>query len=569
MTNARSAEGRTIESRTLRTVGLAAVLLTSGLAAACVGKLGDSPSPSGGGPAMDPLACATGVHPGEAPIRRMTRFEYNNTVRDLLGDTSAPANSFAADEESLGFNNQASTLVVTQLLAEQYMNASEALAKTAVTDVVKLTGCDAVKVGNDACGAQFIESFGKRAFRRPLDDDGRAMLKSVFTAGAAMPGGFNTGIRLVIEAALQSPQFLYRVEFGMPNPTSDGAIKLDDYEVASRLSYLLWGSMPDDTLFAAAAAGELQAPEQVAAQAKRMLADPKAHDAVRNFHEQWLKVSKIDTIDKDDAVYPSYKPAMRAMWKAETLAFVDDVIFGSKGDLSTLLTASYTMMNAEVAAFYGVSNGPTGSGFVHVDLDPKQRSGLLTQPSVLAVTSHPNQSSPVHRGKFVREQLLCQQLPPPPANLKIVPPAVDPNATTRQKFAEHDTDPACSGCHHLMDPIGVGFEHYDALGQWRDTDHGFPVDATGEVKDSKDVDGKFDGVVDLSQRLAGSEQVRACVVSQWFRYGHGRPETTDDACTMKKLGTAFQQGKYSIQELLVAITQTDAFLYRKPVVASP
>jgi hypothetical protein len=225
------------------------------------------------------------------------------------------------------------------------------------------------------------------------------------------------------------------------------------------------------------------------------------------------------------------------------------------------------MMNADVAAYYGVSGGPSGSSFARVDLDPSQRAGLLTQPSVLAVNAHADQTSPVHRGKFVRERLLCEPISPPPPNVKAVPPPVDPNATTRDRFIQHSNDPYCSSCHHLMDPIGFGFEHYDSIGLWRDQDHALPIDATGMVSDSKDTNGAFNGAVELAQRLSGSEEVRACVVTQWFNYAHGRPSTNEDSCSMGQLKTAFADAKYDIKELLVALTQTDAFLYRKGVAA--
>jgi hypothetical protein len=535
--------------------------LLAGSTAACVGRIGD---PAGGD---GKVACdSAAITPGDAPVRRMTRFEYDNTVRDLLGAQGSAAAAFPADEVSGIFNNQASALVVTDLLAEGYMTAAESLATAAVQDLAGLTGCDPQATGEDACAAQFIDRFGKHAFRRPLDEGGRALLQGIYTAARAK-WDYPTAIRLVVETALESPRFLYRLEFGMPSPGAKGVVKLDDHEVASRLSYLLWGSMPDDALFAAADAGELRTKEQVAAQARRLLADPRARDVIENFHTQWLGLAKLDTVDKDTTVYPKYDAQLKATWRAETMAFVTDVILDGPGDVETLLTAPYTMMNADVAAFYGVSGGPSGSGFERVDLDPTQRAGLLTQPSILAVNAHADQTSPVHRGKFVRERLLCETIAPPPPNVKAVPPPVDPNATTRERFTQHDKDPACATCHRMLDPVGFGFENYDGLGLWRDQDQGLPVDASGEVVGSEDVDGKFVGAVQLAHRLGQSEEVRSCVVKLWFRYGQGRPSTQDDACTVQKLETQFAAAKYDVRELLVALTQTDAFLYRKTVAA--
>jgi hypothetical protein len=498
----------------------------------------------------------------------MTRFEYDNAVRDLLGDTTRPADSFVAEEEALGFNNQATALGVTELLAEQYMDASEAIALRAAKDWKRLLPCDPQKIGEDACAGQFVLAFGQKAFRRPLAAAESARLDQLYAWGKEQYD-FSTGLQLVIQAVLQSPRFLYRVEMGMPDPVkAQGDVTaLDSWEVATRLSFLLWSSIPDDALFAAAAQGALGDAAAIEKQARRMLDDPRAREAVANFHAQWLGLERITTLTKDASVYPAYSPALRPLWEKETLSFLDHVVFDDvKGDVKTMLTAPYSMMNAELAAFYGVT-GPTGAAFEQVSLDPTQRAGLLTQASLLAVNAKPNQSSPIHRGKFVRERLLCQPLQPPPNNLDIQPPPVDPKATTRDKFAQHSSDPACAGCHTLMDPIGFGFEHYDGIGQWRAQDHGLPVDATGALTATRDSDGAFDGAVALAARLAESAEVRECVATQWFRFGYGHGEGKADACAMAQLQEAFRAADYNVKELLVALTRTDAFRYRSVVVA--
>lgn len=559
-------------SRTLRwlpplmaVIASGAVVASGAVIGACTGNLGDTPDPIG---QVTEDVCATGVHPGGAPIRRMTRFEYNNAVRDLLGDATRPADAFVAEEEALGFNNQATALGVTQLLAEQYMEASEGIAARAAKDWTKILPCDPAKVGEDACATQLIASFGQRAFRRPVAVAEATRLQQLYAWGK-QKYDFSTGLQLVIQAALQSPRFLYRVEMGMPDPLKDQAdvTPLDSWEVASRLSFLIWSSIPDDELFAAAEADGLQDAASIEKQARRMLEDPRARDAVANFHAQWLELSRIETLSKDAAIYPSYTPSLRPLWEKETLSFLEHVVFDdAKGDVKTIFTAPYSMMNAELAAFYGVT-GPKGEGFEQVSLDPKQRAGLLTQASLLAVNSKPNQSSPIHRGKFVRERLLCQPLPPPPNNVNIQPPEIDPKATTREKFSQHSSDPACTGCHTLMDPIGFGFESYDGIGQFRTTDHGLPVDTTGLLTGTRDSNGAFDGAVELAARLGDSADVRECVATQWFRYGYGHGEEKADACAMNQLQGAFKASGYNVKELLVALTRTDAFRYRNVVVA--
>jgi hypothetical protein len=525
--------------------------------AACTGTIGDRGDGVGQGQSS---LCVN-----ESPMRRMTRFEYNNTVRDLLGDVTRPADGFVSEESELGFDNQASSLTVSQLLAEQYLEAAETLSADAVADMTTLMdGCD-FGADPDACAADFVARFGRRAFRRPLTADEQSVYVGLYEEGAA---AFDptTGIELVLQAMLQSPAFLYRVEFGLPDPVDHDVVRLNGWEIASRLSYLLWGSMPDDALFQAAELAELATKEQIAAQARRMLADPRARDAVAHFHVQWLGLTYLPTIDKDESIYPDYYDGLRALWLAETRAFVEHVVFEAGGDLETLLTADYTMMNAELASFYGLS-GPSGDAFEPVALDPEQRAGILTQNGVLAMHAKPNQSSVVLRGKFVREQLLCQILPPPPNDVNNTPPDVAPGSTTAEKFAQHSADPACSGCHQLMDPLGIGFEHYDAVGRWRDLDQELPVVSEGEVVATEDIDGPFDGAVELAHKLAESDQVRECVVKEWFRFGFGRTEKPADVCALDQLDELFAASGYDIQELLVALTQTDGFLYRHAVVA--
>ncbi len=540
--------------------------LAAGLGGGCVGNIGDSASGGDSGGAPTPEECKVmGPSPGTTLARRMTRFEYNNTVRDLLGDTTHPADNFPADEVSGVFDNQAAALVVTDLLASGYMTASEGLATNAVKDITKLVGCDISQKSPAVCGAQFISAFGPKAFRHPLTTAEKSLLTNVFDT-ALQKWDYPTAIRLVIQTALQSPHFLYRMEFGKSDPAHPGVMKLDGYEMASRLSYLFWGSMPDDALFAAADNDELATPEQIAAQAKRLLADPRAKQVVEDFHTQWLGLTILDTTTKDATYYPTFTPAMKATWEQETLSFVNHVIFDGEGDLATLLSAPYTMANKDVAAYYGLANGPTGSAFEKVDLDAKQRAGILTQPALMGAYGHADQTAPVQRGRFVRERLLCQIVAPPPANVNAVPPAVDPNVTLRERFKQHEKDPFCASCHHLMDPIGFGFEHYDSIGAWRSKEAGKPVNATGDIVDSEDADGKFDGAIELAHRLVGSNEVHDCMVQQWFTYASGRSQTESDACSVAELQGAFTTGKYDIQGLLIALTQTDAFRYRNPVV---
>ena len=550
---------------------LATATVAGGVLSACVGNIGNPP-PEDTGQGSGPICTDGSLHPGAAPIRRMTSFEYDNTLRDLLGDTTQPAkNNFPKEEEAGGFNNNAANLTVSDDLANKYMLAAEGISKRATADIFKLTRCDSY---DDACATAFIASFGKRAFRRPFTEEDRADFTALYEEGKLQSQAifaadgtpddaridFTQGIQMVIEAILQSPDFMYRVEPVLPGAPKEKAVRLDSYEMASRLSYFLWGSMPDDALFAAADADALSTKEAIAAEARRMLDDPKARLAVGQFHSQWLGYERIRGATKDPAIFPDWSPAIGALMQEETRQFIEHSIFDDAGKLKTLLTASTSYMNADLASFYGVTGSKAdGQDFVRVDLDPSQHAGLLTMGSLMAWYAHTNQTSPVHRGKLVREQFLCTTLKPPPKNF--MAPDVNPKATTRVRFAQHSVDPACAGCHRLMDPIGFGFENIDAVGRFRSTENGLPVDASGKLTDS-DVDGSFSGAIELADRLATSREVEQCYETQWFRWTQGRGDTVEDSCSTGQIDEAFAASGGDIKALILSLTQTDAFLYR-------
>ena len=543
-------------------------ILAAALLAGCTGSIG------GDGERAINDTVAKSLCVVDTPIRRLTRFEYNRTVRDLLGDTSNPADVLPPEEEVAGFNNQAAALTSSDLLIEQYMKVAEDVSARAVGNMGALIqDCDPDLDGNDACASSFIEDFGKRAFRRPLSQPEIDRFKSVFDWAIADAdlGRFEDGIDVVLQAMLQSPSFLYRPELGNGTPIEGDVVPFTSWEMATKLSYMLWNTMPDDALFAAAEADELQTKEQIAAQATRMLEDEKARDLVRNFHTQWLQLTHLDSVTKDTGVYPAYQSSLRGLWKEEIQTFVEQVILEGDGSLETLLTADYSFMNEELASFYGddVLDSVAGTEFQQVQVDPERRAGLLTSAGLMATHANINQSSPVFRGKFVREQLMCNTLPLPPNDLVIEPPQLDPTKTTKEQFEEIGANPACAGCHTLMNPIGFIFEHYDGIGQWRDQQNGKSIDATGEVVQTDDIDGDYDGAIELASALAGSTQVRECVSSQWFRFAYNRTVTAEDSCSVEQLNDVFRASGFSIKALLVALTQTNAFLYRRAVELEP
>jgi hypothetical protein len=560
--------------RFVREASLAAVLAATVAVAASLGACsgdiggpddGTGPGGSSGGTSggTNPAADCANISPGAAPLRRLTQSQYNNVVRDLLGDKTRPADGFPPDQTTGTFSNNAASQTVSPLLAQSYQQAAESLAASAVANTSAILPCDPAKAGEDACAAQFVQTFAKRAYRRPLVQAEVDALVALYTDNR-QGATFQNGIQAVLEAVLNSANFLYMPELGLVDQKKPGdVVPLAPYEMASRLSFFLWNSMPDDTLFAAADAGQLSTVEQITAQAKRMIADPKAHDATRELFDQWMNLKGLAAASKDATTYPAYTAAVKSSMLAETRAFLDYVMWQSDGKVSTLLTAPVSFLDANTASIYGLP-APSGSGLVKTQLDPSQRAGILTQPAVLTTLAKPNQSSPILRGKFVRERFLCQQLPPPPPGLVIVPPEVKPGSTTRQRFGEHDKNPACAGCHSLMDPLGFGFEHFDGIGMFRTTDQGLPVDSTGNVT-SSDVDGPFDGVPDLAKKLAGSKEVQECVATEFYRYTLGRAETDADKCSLDAVKATFATKGQDMRELLVAITITDAFRYRQEV----
>lgn len=531
------------------------------------GESGSGGQSGSGGTPVDVMAekCKQGrpIKPGSSPIRRLNRFEYNNTVRDLLGDDSNPAAEFNKDEEALGFENNASALTVSSATAEKYMLVAEGISDRATNPITKNVTCDPSVVGETECANEFIESFGRRAFRRPLQDDERIMFQGLYEAGR-QAGDFREGIRFVIEAALQAPPFLYRVEFGQAPSASEEYVLLNSFEMASRLSYLFWGSMPDATLFTAAEADELKTKEQIKIQAERMVQDPKARAMVKDFHRQWLDYDRVLGVGggKDAKLFPDWKSKYGPMMLEETNTFVEHVVFDSDHPTyAELMSAPYTFVNDELSVFYGLD--PQVFDMYRKVYPPEGHTvGLLTQGSLMTYYAHSDQTSPTHRGKWVREQLVCGVVSPPPPGADTTPPKVNPDSTARERFEQHTKDETCRACHVLMDPIGFGFENLDAIGRYRTQENGIPIDASGDLTVS-DKDGEFDGVVELSNLLVNGQDGPDCYASQWFRYGNGRGEESDDSCTMYELKKSFREGSLDIKTLIISLTQTDAFLYKK------
>jgi hypothetical protein len=514
------------------------------------GSPGSPGSP--GGPPPDPNAA------GPQPLRRLDRREYNNTVRDLLGDTSHPADRFPSDRDSDFTFRQAG--LVSSLDYATIQDAAETLSVSVEKNLATMAPC--AGTDEEACARDFAISFGTRAYRRPLVDREIESLLQLYKDVRMAPSSLNHagGIKMMVQGMLQSPAFLYHWESGPAAPTVEGkVVRLGHYENASQLSYFLWGSMPDTELFKAAADKKLGTQQELEAQARRMLKDTKARDTVSEFVEQWLGLDQVAERPKDPMVYPEFKDDLKAAMTAEARAFVSNVVFEGDGRLGTLLTAGFSFVNQPLAGVYGMSN-VSGMDLKQANLDGNQRAGLLTQAAFLTVTGGTDGSHPVKRGKKIYERLLCGVLPPPPADVPPPKPA-SAGGTTRQRFDEHGKEACAAGCHGLMDTLGFAFENYDGIGKFRTKDNGGNVDATGTFQ----LDGSmksFNDARDLVKVLASSATVRSCFATQWARFAFRRNETDGDRASLAAIEGAFGQNSNNIQDLLVGVAGARSFRYR-------
>lgn len=516
-----------------------------------------SPSVTGEPTTATPSACSelTEVATGVSRLRRLTRQEYQNALRDVLGTSEALGELIEPDESVGPFPSNAIT-PATDLIIEQYQTAAE--KAVAALNVEALLGCTGAE---STCIDVLLGGFGTKLLRRPLDQTELDEYRALFTL-ATTEDGSASALSTVLVTMLQSPNFLYHVEVGQAGTPRVEPSALEPYELAARLAFFLWKSTPDDALLAAAADGSLTASDVLQAHTDRLLADPRATDAIALFHERLLGVQDVAGVSKDRELFPAFSSEVAEALRQETRSFADYVVRSGDGTLQTLLTSNVAFLSDPLFAFYGASKPADWQLGDATLLNEVERSGLLTRGAFLAMHAHPNQTSPVHRGIAVRENLLCQILPSPPATVNNVAPEPTPTTTTRQRLAQHQADPSCANCHVLIDQVGLGFEHYDATGVYRDVDGPLPVDAVGEViSGGTEASGTFDGAVELSQKLASSSAVADCVTSQWFRFALGRMESEDDACTLERLRTNFSAGGKNVRTLLSQLVQSYAFTH--------
>ena len=503
-------------------------------------------------------ACEVKIEP--SGLRRLQHSEYRQTVRDLFPGVDLPAYVLTDDPDEHGFLNRAELLGVPDLLMNDYRQASAKIATAVASAGKSVTDCDP----SESCGLDFIERLLPKAFGHPVSAEDRAPFESLFKDVFAEKG-FESAHAATVQAVLLYPDFLYRFETeGAPD--GDGLIPVRGYDMANRLSFLFWGSRPDQGLLDAAESGDLNTVEGIADVAKGMLDDPRADDMLTVFHQQWLSMDRIYAEPKDEDKFPEYTAQLRDDMREEADRFTKMVMEGS-ASAAELLTSNKTELTERLAAFYGV-DGIDGDGWTSATLDPDERAGYLTRANWLAAKAHALRGNPALRAVFVDERVFCSnpRTPPEDADTSPIVQEEGKNLTNRELFAARVESEKCAGCHAELDKIGYAFETYDAVGAYRqvEPETGREVDTSSVLEYGLDIDGPIEDAIDLSNKLAESEGVKACVTKNMFTYAVGRSmNNRADRCTISKLKDAFVSSGGDMKAMLLELTQTPAFLYRQ------
>ena len=541
---------------------LLATLLTCNLGGTWTPLVGGSTAGGGtGGTTGSSTQTATNPNalaPGIITLHRLNRVEYNNTVHDLLNTQQTPANSLPADASSYGFDNIADALTVSDAEARVYQSAAESLANEATNpsgaEYSQLVTCSPTADAN-GCLLQSVTNFAYRAWRHP---PAASDIAGVIESAQANAADFPTQLNSAVTAVLLAPDFLFRIELD-PNADPTASHPLSDYELASRLSYFLWSSMPDAALFAAADGGTLHQPEVLVAQTHRMLADPKAAALADNFAGQWLELRQLANATPDPSIYPEWDETLRSAMLSESQAFFNAFVSPGAPAIPALLLADFTFINDRLADHYGYTR-PNSSTVVRTPLPAgSPRGGVLTQGAWLASQAHPDRSGIVARGKFVLGQLLCASPPAPPPDVPALGNTVGFQGTQRDLLQAHVSNATCAACHNAMDPIGFAYEEFDGVGAQRTTDNGFPVDTTGTYISTG---ANFAGAASLGLMITADPRYVPCVVTNLFTYAMGRAPTGDDLTLINTLSQQLTASDSTFPTLIDLIVTSAAFRNR-------
>lgn len=508
--------------------------------------------------------CSAEKHPGTVTIRRMNKAEYNNTVRDLVGLDLKLADAFPSDDVGNGFDNMGDVLTIPPVLLEKYLDAAMTIADRVFEDPAAVSKVFPVPLDASTIekkvetARQNVEAFAARAFRRPITSAEKDRLLAIMTHAFQRDASDAEILKTTVVAILSNPHFIFRVEQDDGASFDDGVRQLSGYELASRLSYFLWSSMPDQRLFDLAASGELQQSDVLQAESRRMLADPKSAALVDNFAGQWLQLRDVTRLTPDPTMFPTVDANLRSAMRRETETFFAAMIREDRSVLE-FLNADFTYVNEQLAQHYGMPD-VKGNEFRKVALTTGRR-GVLTHASILMLTSNPTRTSPVKRGKWILDNILAEPPPPPPADVPELEEGNETLGSLREQLEQHRSNEACAVCHLTMDALGFGLENFDAVGAWRTQDGKFTVDASGALPGGQD----FDGAAELMQILVEDkyEEFCKCLAGKMLTYSLGRGLSSYDRCTVKDCVQSMKQNDYRFSELITAIVTSEPFTMRE------
>ncbi len=507
---------------------------------------------------------ATVFQPAPSTLRRLTVAQYRNSIADLLGAGVTINGTLEADTALSGFASiGAARVSLSATATEQFDTAAFDLAHQALSNTTTraaLVGCAPAGTTDSACATSFITAFGRRAWRRDLTSVEISQYATIATTAAGMLGDFWGGLEYGLAGLLDSPHFLYREELGTADPAVPARRIFSGYELASRLAFLVTNSTPDDTLLDAAKAGKLATTAGLGAEAQRLLASPRAHDAMSNFFSELFELSNLDSLPESPTFFPEVSATLGASMRGETLRVLDDIAFGSGVDYRTLFDTTTTYVNTELASLYGLP-AVTGTDYVRVTLPASgPRAGFLGQASFLAMSSHADTGSPTRRGKFVREVLLCHAVPSAPPDVNTMFPVDAPGATqrtTRQKLEQHRmAGSSCAACHQVMDPVGLGLENFDGVGAYRTMEVGLPIDASGDLDGVAYTDARG-----LGAALKNHPDLGSCLTRDVLRYMMAHIETAGEEPVVDALATQLASNGYQFRSLLLGVVASASFRY--------
>ncbi|MAI35366.1 MAG: hypothetical protein CMM07_27325 [Rhodopirellula sp.] len=515
---------------------------------------------------LESFDCSADKHPGRVTIRRLNKAEYNNTIRDLTGLDLKLADGFPSDDVGEGFDNIGDVLSLPPILLEKYLEAAYTVADGIFEDTKLSKRIFPHESASDNLLAQAqaarlnIQHFASRAFRRPVTQDEQVRLFTIMRDAWGQDAESEEIYKTVVVAVLTSPHFLFRIEKDPEQDDEDGIRKLDGFELASRLSYFLWSSMPDQRLMDLAKTGKLMQRDVLVTETKRMLQDPKATALVENFAGQWLQLRDVTRLEPDPDLFPSFDDELQQSMRRETELFFQAMITEDRNVLE-FLTADFTYVDQRLASHYGM-RPIKEQGFQRVKL-LKGRRGILTHASILMLTSNPTRTSPVKRGKWILDNILAEPPPPPPADVPELEEGIETLGSLREQMEQHRANESCAVCHRTMDALGFGLENFDAIGAWRNRDGKFEIDASGELPGGISFDGA-DGLMKiLTENKA--EQFCRCLAQKLLIYGLGRGLTTYDRCVINDAYSRLQTNEYRFSELVIAIITSDPFMMREAV----